>query len=788
MLLFLTALRYSFAVQLLVVHAKKNVSLLLFWCLIFGVATGSIGMSYGAPYTILDPEYRGSVSFWSFWWIGVTFGFFVTTWHLACYMLNSFRFPFLATSRRPFLHFCINNSLIPLAFVVTYIIAVTNFQIHNEFTPIWRIPVYISGFLGGLFFTCVLFGFYFHYTNHDIQSLKTGKSRFGGIKNHLTRTAKPDASTDSRNYSSPNPIRRIPDWEQPYRNPKIERVDNYINASFRIRATRNTEHYTETALNAVFQQHHTNAFLVQIVAALFTLFLGFAADNSFCQIPAAASLLLIFVIIVSLMGAFTYWLTAWRTFGIIVLFLILNQSAKFDFLNYNTPAYGLNYDTIPALYSDSLVKHAITDATLSADRAYMLPILEKWKQKAQTAQQLQANQKPVMVLLNFSGGGSRAMLWSHVATQHIDSLLNGSILDHTFLMTGASGGMLGAAYLRELYYKQYQNTNNTQNPTNYTPKTNHLPDKTTILANAAKDFLNPVFFTGATNDLFFPFRTFQTNGYTYRRTRAFAFEQQYHANTDSILANQTIANYRIAEQQAQIPLLIVTPTVVSNGKKIIISPHPVSYLCRPTNTTNFSHSSVETDGIELSYLSAQNGYNLLLSSAIRMNATYPFILPDTYLPMQPAMQIMDAGFRDNHGFETTFRFLLNFDTWINENVEQVLIVFIRSDPKDEQLQYPTQSYTERYFKPLQAFISTDIQDFQIDFGTSAINRVLNGKLHVINLEYTPTANNQRASMSLHLTTKEKYDLKQAIYLPHNQHQTQLLLKSIIPPKNTNTNH
>ncbi len=771
----LSNLRHSFAFQLLVVHVKKNLGLLAFWGLLFGIATSTIGVSYGAPYTMLDPEYMDNVSFWSFWWVGITFGFFTTAWQLSCYMLNSFRFPFLATSRRPFLHFCINNSVIPLLFVITYIICVINFQLHNEFTPSFRVPLYISGFLGGLIFICLLFGIYFHYTNHDIKTIKTGQLLKGG----LFRPAKPSHEQTAET------IRKIPDWEQPYRNPKIERVDNYINAQFRVRPTRGTEHYTETSLNAVFQQHHTNALVVQFAALFFTLFLGFSADIPIFQLPAVSSILLIMSIIVSFMGAFTYWLTGWRSISAIVVFLILNQSSRFNFLNYNTPAFGLNYSVPAALYSDTLIKESVTDAQIAADRAYMLPILENWKCKAQATQGLSADEKPDMILLNFNGGGSRSMLWSMVVAQHLDSLLNGKLLDNTFLMAGASGGVLGATYVREFLYQYYQpspaNKHIAQMPRQARFLAMDSLSRQYALDNAGKDFLNPIFYTAATNDLFYPLRRFKVGNNDYRRNRAYSFEKQYHINTDSIIANRTIADYKIAEQNAEMPLLIVTPTIVSNGKKLVITPHPVSYLCRPTNAYYFKHDAIETDGIQLSYMQQQSGYDLLLSSAIRMNATYPFILPDTYLPTEPPMQIMDAGFRDNHGYETTLRMLLVFNEWLKENTDEIVMVFVRSDEKDEAQNYPKQSYLERYFKPIQAFISTDMQDYQIDFATAAADQALNGQLTVLHFQYQPTPNNARASMSLHLTKKEKNDLRNAIYMPCNSQSTNALLHILAEP-------
>ena len=40
------------------------------------------------------------------------------------------------------------------------------------------------------------------------------------------------------------------------------------------------------------------------------------------------------------------------------------------------------------------------------------------------------------------------------ALQRIDSLMNGRLMQQTVLINGASGGMLGAAYYRELYLQK----------------------------------------------------------------------------------------------------------------------------------------------------------------------------------------------------------------------------------------------------------------------------------------------------------------------------------------------
>ncbi|MEK2481544.1 hypothetical protein AAAB32_09790, partial [Lactobacillus acidophilus] len=81
------------------------------------------------------------------------------------------------------------------------------------------------------------------------------------------------------------------------------------------------------------------------------------------------------------------------------------------------------------------------------------------------------------------------------------------------LMTGASGGMLGSAYYRELYLRNKQN----QLPNLYDEK---------YVDNISKDVLNPLLSTFFVNDIFFRVRNFEMNGMEYTKDRGFAFEQQ----------------------------------------------------------------------------------------------------------------------------------------------------------------------------------------------------------------------------------------------------------------------
>ena len=89
-----------------------------------------------------------------------------------------------------------------------------------------------------------------------------------------------------------------------------------------------------------------------------------------------------------------------------------------------------------------------TKEKVDADRQNMISILENWKKNQDSA-------KPLLVVLNTSGGGHRSATFTMSILQHLDSITNGAIMKKIFLISGASGGMIGAAYFRELYLHHY---------------------------------------------------------------------------------------------------------------------------------------------------------------------------------------------------------------------------------------------------------------------------------------------------------------------------------------------
>lgn len=716
---------FSFPVQLLVLHIRRHQFLLLPYVLLFLMVMGQFGSHYGLNFLYLDPEYLGKVSWLSFFFIGVFMGGFILAWNITSYILHSHRFPFLATFERPFLRFCINNSLLPLAFVVTYLFYFSSFQWQSEVKSLIEIVSYQIAFVGGMILVLALV---------FIRGLNT---------KHETN------NTPGKVLPMPWPFSTKP-WTILQK--KI-RVDVVFVQPWRIRNVRDVSHYDEEQLLTVFKRHHQNALLIEVGALILVTVLGFLMDYEVFRIPAAASMLLLFAIIISPIGAFAYYLGTWSTGVFILLIIFFNLLMQFDFVNHKNKAFGLSYKTPMKEYSLGNIDESANQKNFTEDSLLTIQMLENWKHKLNP--QNSTTNKPVMVLINSSGGGLRASVWSFYVSQKLDEASGGSFYNQTVMISGASGGTLGQAYYRQL--KLMEAEGDTVH--------SYLP---CYRENIGKDLLNANSLATVVNDLLIPWQSFAVGENRYRKDRGYLWEKQLNENTGYVM-KQKLGDYYDAELSAKIPMEVFTPTIIDDGRRLNIDALPVSYLCRPANNSN---NDYRVDGIDVHhFFSDQQAGNLLFTTAIRMNATFPFVMPNVYLPTHPEVQVMDAGLRDNYGFETSNRFLFVFKKWIAENTSGVVLVQFRDSPKNY---WPNislhQTMISKLSDPINSIYSNwnDYQDFHFDNNMVQLSSWLQVPFTTVDFEYASSDAKRPASMSWHLTALEKSDVLHALQNETNQ--------------------
>jgi hypothetical protein len=425
--------------------------------------------------------------------------------------------------------------------------------------------------------------------------------------------------------------------------------------------------------------------------------------------------------------------------------LAANFLTKFDVFGFQSRAYGLNYDALKAKYNMEALRELSSDENIERDRQHFLPILENWKKKNQDPRN--PNRKPKMYFINVSGGGLRAAMYSMLMLQKCDSIAGGNLLDKTVMISGASGGMFATTYLRELFLQKKNGRAIDLNNPEFTE-------------NVSKDVLNPIALSIVSNDILIPFHKFPLHDKKYSVDRGYIFEKFYCSNT-GFPWEKKISDYREDELSAKIPLMIYHTAVINDSRRFYISPQPVSFLMRPQGK-NALDNKLEIDAIDFrAFFRKQGGDSLLVTSAMRMNATFPFFFPNPVLPSEPSTYVMDGGALDNFGVETTLRFINTFQDWINRNTSGVVVLQIRDSEKfEEPVAAEQKTVFARLTDPLGAVYSNmeNMQDFLTDHRLDEMDEELRGKLEFVLFEYTTEREEDKAAMSLHLTTRDKRDL------------------------------
>ncbi len=740
----LTGFWYSFPVQLLVLHVKKNQWLLLCWGILFGCLVGGFGRIFGLPYLFVDPEYNHEVSFAGLVIMGVAVGGFIMAFHITCYILDAHRFSFLGNEKDPFTKFCINNSPIPLTFLSIYLICFIRSPLDNEVESIGAILWESFGLVLGCGLTTALMALYFTGTNKDIFKVLASSVHAPFRRRKITRV---------------NVMRKA----EQIRHNRI-RVDYFITARMAIRKAEG-QLMDLTAALQVLRQNHQNAFIIQCFVFFVVIGLGIFRDRPGFQIPAGASILLLLTLLVLFAGAINFWLRRWAGTALVGFLVVLNLLVKYHLIQSDYAAFGLDYGTQKAVYNVNTLSRLSSAGLVRSDIDSTKAILERWRAK------FPPGQKPKMILICTSGGGQRAALWTMRALQYTDQRLEGQLMRHTFLMTGASGGAIGASYFRELHLRS-------QTDARYNPYNEAYLD------NMGYDNLNAIAFTFVVSDLLFKFQKFDYNGNRYYKDRGYAFEQQLNQNTGSVLDKPLIA-YAEPERLARIPMLVLAPTIVNDGRKLYISSQPLSYMSAPLPMFGKGDGQ-KIKGVEFKrFFASQNADSLRFLSALRMNATFPYITPNVSLPSTPAMEIMDAGLADNFGVSDAVRFMYVFRHWLNENTSGVILLAVRDTPKEHSIEKSLdQSLVDKIFTPVGSLYRnwSYWQDIQNDNSLQYAARWLAVPLLQADLMYTEggtasasapvTAGSirkpERASLSWRLTEREKSGIREAILSQRNQ--------------------
>ncbi len=731
----LKAIYYSFPIQLFILHFRKFQVLLVFWYLLGSTINSGFMKNYGADALFFAPEYLGNVNAIGAAIVGIALGVFIMSWNITTFILHSKRFKFLATTTQPFLKYCLNNAVLPLLFLGFYFYRLFPFNINKELMTVGEVLIVIAGILTGFIFLLAISYAYFFGAEKTIQRTITPIIE---MDQHFNQQYIPGQSTQEGIGL---------------------KVSYYMGKGFRFKKTRNVAHYSQVFIDTVFKRHHFSGIISIVLAFAFLIVVGFFMDFRIFQVPAAASILIFFSVMTAVIGALSYFLQSWSLPIFIVLLFFIDILYKNEIIDTRNKAYGLNYINKKErpVYTKKALQELCLPADITADKANMTAILESWKKK-------QNEDKPVIIFINVSGGGLRSGTFVMNTLQKLDSAANGKLMQHTMMISGASGGMLAATYYRELYRQKQKGLSINLQDQQYSN-------------NIAEDLLNPLFSSMVARDIFSPAQKFRVGDFKYIKDRGYAFEQKLNNNSEGLLDHQ-LKDYSVDEKTASIPLIIFNSTITRDGRKMMISTQPVSFMMKPLLFANDSTAS--PDAVDFGAMFKKQGpLNTRLLSALRMNATFPYVLPNVWLPSKPVIDVMDAGIRDNYGLETTLRFIENFQDWLQENTSNVIIIQLRDRMQDNwQHPFETGSVTDILIKPATMLQHNwyKLQDYAETDQYSYLHGAIDSQLQLINFMYVPKETEKGAALNFHLTAREKRDVKESFNNSFNQASLTLLIK------------
>lgn len=732
-------LRLFYPIQLIFGHLKYNLLALIYWLLLFLIASDSFGVAFGIPFLFYSPEYQGEISWISFGLLGFALGGFTMAFNLYSYMVLGTKYPFLATLSRPFIKFCLNNALIPIVFLVYFIIQFSVFQVREEFATSSQVVGYVFSFLIG--FLVFVFGsiLYFFPTNKDFFKLS------GRIRTPLE---------DEPMHSF---LHKEVSWSDLFTYEK-DRSYIYMSGFFSWKYSRSVQHYDRKILKQVYKQNHINASLFELVTIGAFFVMGMFRELPVFSFPPAMSIVLLLAILLMIFSIFKSWFNYWTYPILIAGALLINYlSVNSSFFHYRSYAYGLNYDEqfVKPYSVNAIFESASNHKQQIEARQTYIDKLENWKKQT-------GEKKPKLVIVISSGGGSRSAYWTFSVLQKVDGVSDGKLMKNTHLITGASGGMIGAAYFRELALRdQLQQTT--------------MRHDSIHRVNIGKDLLHKLSVSAYSNDLFVRYQTLKYRGNQYTKDRGYAFEQHVLENTGFVM-DHPLSYYKKHERNAVVPSLVFTPTIANDGRRLVIGSESLSFLCYSKKGFKSFEKGYENVDYH-SFFGDNTTDSTRFSSVLRMSATFPFVLPMVSMPTSPEMQIMDAGVRDNYGGKWMIEFLYEMEDWINENTSGVVVVQVRDTKKilDGRVYKPINlktKFTMPFGNMFDNFPQT--QDFDQDALLKIGFERMPFSVDMVTFNLRETADD-RISLSWHLTTQEKLKIENAFQREANQRALQQLM-------------
>jgi hypothetical protein len=229
-------------------------------------------------------------------------------------------------------------------------------------------------------------------------------------------------------------------------------------------------------------------------------------------------------------------------------------------------------------------------------------------------------------------------------------------------------------------------------------------------------------------------------------------------------------------------MMFVVPAIVNDGRRLYISAQDIAYMTRDLQAFPATPDVRLVRGVEWSrYFEDADAGRLPFSSALRMNATFPYVMPSVSLPTEPQVQVMDGGLNDNFGVSDALKFASVFQKWIEKETSGLVLMCIRDTPRERPFRPQSRdSWFSRLINPVGSVYSNWArnQDYSNDLQAAYMGKSLKVPFEMLHFQYLEDTDlrdyteggksENRASLSWHLTDFEKASIESSILRRPNQ--------------------
>jgi hypothetical protein len=136
------------------------------------------------------------------------------------------------------------------------------------------------------------------------------------------------------------------------------------------------------------------------------------------------------------------------------------------------------------------------------------------------------------------------------------------------------------------------------------------------------------------------------------------------------------------ELKGEIPSIVLSPMLIEDGRQLLISNLDLPFLTYAGGNLLDPESNLYSyPSVEFFKLFPGERETFELATAIRLNASFPYVSPALDLPTDPNRRVVDAGYYDNYGITVAASWIFRHRQWLMENTSGVVLIQVRAYPK-----------------------------------------------------------------------------------------------------------